>query len=348
MEAATPGLLLTNAGQPTKCRYLYASFWIDNYYSFIYVTMHESKEAIELVKSKCEFESFAAKYNIPIQHIRADNGAYSAAAFKISCDARHQKLSFCAVGSHWQNGIAEGAIGVVQSHACTILLHAIANWPLTVNESFWPYAVRHAVNLHNCSIRQDHSKSPWELFTNELPPFNLEDFREFGSPVYILQKALQDGSSVPKWTPRSRQGIYVGFSTSHAGKVALIHDPRTTHVSPQYHVVFDEYFSSVSGPPKENIDKFLEKIYKSAAWLSSSSIDDSTASASKQYHFDTFWSDPESLPLPSTTSRKRPLPPDTTSTQPANHNPSVEPADNPSLQPPPSVKYNVLQGSSAF
>jgi hypothetical protein len=38
------------------------------------------------------------------------------------------------------------------------------------------------------------------LFTNEDPPLSPHDFKVFGSPVYVLDKALQTGSLGPgKW-----------------------------------------------------------------------------------------------------------------------------------------------------
>ena len=40
-------------------------------------------------------------------------------------------------------------------------------------------------------------------------------------------------------------GIYVGRSPFHAGNVALVLNPKTGHVSPQYHVVFDDDFTTV-------------------------------------------------------------------------------------------------------
>ena len=100
--------------------------------------MHESKAAAELIKSKVEFEAFAGKFNVKIRSIRADNGVYSASIFRIACDAQHQKLSFCAVGLHQQNGKAERTIGVIQTTSRSLLIDAIANWPAVISASFCP------------------------------------------------------------------------------------------------------------------------------------------------------------------------------------------------------------------
>ena len=50
------------------------------------------------------------------------------------------------------------------------------------------------------------------------------------------------GPVPPKWEPRSRIDIYLGHSPFHAGSVALVFNPLTRRVSPQYHVVFDSIF----------------------------------------------------------------------------------------------------------
>jgi hypothetical protein len=66
--------------------------------------------------------------------------------------------------------------------------------------------------------------------------------------VYVLDSHLQSagGPGPPIWEPRSRIGVYLGHSPFHAGSVALVFNPRTGQVLPQYHVVFDETFLTVS------------------------------------------------------------------------------------------------------
>ena len=73
-----------------------------------------------------------------------------------------------------------------------------------------------------------------------------ENKHTFGCPVYVLKDGLQTaGSQIPKWDPRARLGIYLGHSPCHAGSIALVMNPRTLHVSPQFHVVYDDDFTTV-------------------------------------------------------------------------------------------------------
>ena len=69
-----------------------------------------------------------------------------------------------------------------------------------------------------------------------------------------MDPRLQSGiAGPPKWEPRLRLGIYFGHSPSHAGAVALALNPRTGHVSPQYHVVFDDLFMTVASMKKNEV-----------------------------------------------------------------------------------------------
>ena len=42
-----------------------------------------------------------------------------------------------------------------------------------------------------------------------------------------------------------RAGIYLGHSQFNAKSVALVLNPETGNVSPQFHVVFDDEFSTI-------------------------------------------------------------------------------------------------------
>jgi hypothetical protein len=74
---------------------------------------------------------------------------------------------------------------------------------------------------------------------------HVQRVRVFGCPVYVLDPKLQDAKKIPKWNKRAYRGIFLGFSEQHHSTVALVLNPETGYISPQYHVVFDERFSTV-------------------------------------------------------------------------------------------------------
>jgi hypothetical protein len=105
LEVGSPGKLPAARGLPTNKCYKYCNIWVDHHSRYIFPTFHETKDASKLVLSTKEFQPFAMCYNMKIQSIRVDTCAYTSTYFKTSCEEESQKLTFCAVGGHWQNGI---------------------------------------------------------------------------------------------------------------------------------------------------------------------------------------------------------------------------------------------------
>ena len=109
----------------------------------------------------------------------------------------------------------------------------------------WPYTMHHANDVANATPRKGEDQSPLEHFSGVNITPKLRHFHAFGCPTYILDNALQSGKGSPKWKQCSRLGIYLGPLPSHARSVALVLNPRTGHVSPQFHVKFDDFFETV-------------------------------------------------------------------------------------------------------
>ena len=62
------------------------------------------------LEAKEAFERAAAERGVPIKGYHADNGRYAEHMFKDDCNDKMQRLTFCGVGAHHQNGIAEAKI----------------------------------------------------------------------------------------------------------------------------------------------------------------------------------------------------------------------------------------------
>ena len=68
----------------------------------------------------------------------------------------------------------------------------------------------------------------------------------FQSPVSVLDKTIQDGKKIPRWKPRSARFQFMGFSGNHATSAPLVLNPATGAITPQFHVVFDDWFATVA------------------------------------------------------------------------------------------------------
>ncbi|KAL7547062.1 hypothetical protein ACHAWF_010384 [Thalassiosira exigua] len=273
LVSAQPGLIPQMSGFLTNKRIWGATVFVDHFSDYVYVALMRDLSLDETLQAKSAFERLANDGGVKIEAYRADNGRFADQGFRDAIHHCNQKITFCAVGSHHQNGIAERKIKELTLIARTLLLHATRQ----------PRGEVHAEAL---------------FFGATDRPRDPSLFHTFGSPCFVLDSCLQSSvGGVPKWEPRSRLGIYVGHSPAHAGSVALVLNPATGHVSPQFHVVFDDNFTTVpymkndSVPPNwaELVDTSCDDIsdeqfqlqYELAStWLSNDVASSSDPSAS--------------------------------------------------------------------
>ena len=243
--SAQPGLVPRMDGRHTRDRINSVCVFIDHVSGLSYSHMQTSVNNEQTVEAKHAFETFAASHGVTIKSYHADNGIFAEKAFRDKATADAQTLTFCAVGAHHQNGIVERHIQELTYGARTVLLHAQRRWPKAVGSILWPFAWKDYERRFNNLRLRDDGRSALNRFSGSDVRADLRDFHPFGCPVYVLGSPLQDNSPLPKWNPRARVGIYLGQSPCHASSVALVLNPRTLHVSPQFHLVFDDEFSTV-------------------------------------------------------------------------------------------------------
>jgi len=224
--------------------------------------LNHSTGATEAVHAKHHFEKLAAEHNTSIGKYHGDNGVFATHQFRSSCVTLNQALDFSGVGAKHQNGVAERMIGTLTRRARTMLLHAIHHWPDAISEELWPFALKLAVDIHN-STPGVSGLSPDEIFSGHKstkPCF--PDYHPFGCPVFVLEASLQDGHCIPKWKPRSRMAIYLGNSPDHASTVPLVLNPNTGLISPPYHLVFDDHFSTTNCLATDTIPTTWPDLFK--------------------------------------------------------------------------------------
>jgi hypothetical protein len=199
-----------------------------------------------------------------IKSYHSDNGIFASPDFKHHCSLQNQKYNFGAVGAKHQNGIAERNIKTVAQWARANMLHLATLWPQYANAKYWPQAIDYAVWVFNRLPNMESGISPNEIWSGvRSPSEELSRSHVFGCPVYVLDASLQDGKKIPKWNPRARLGLFLGFSELHSSQVPLVLNVNTGYISPQFHVIFDDKFETVNSLPAEQpLDKQWADIIK--------------------------------------------------------------------------------------
>ena len=244
MVSTEVGFFAQLKGKLTKKRYQCCTIFVDHYSRMRFVHNQIDDSSVETVAAKHAFEKFAAKHGVHIHHYHCDNGRFYDNVFKESCENSRQRLTFCGVNAHFQNGIAERAIWDILESARKQLLHARARWPAAVHFALWPYAIRNAVLLHNSLPVLEDGTSRLELFSSIRVGCNMKHMHAFACPVFALDNAIALGKSLPRWSPRARLGLNLGPSPIHARDVYLVLNLITGCVSPQFHCRFDDFFET--------------------------------------------------------------------------------------------------------
>ena len=249
-----PGRLPNTKGkEKKKHQYTGGTIMVDSASSLVYLDHQVSLTTSETIKTKKKFERFAKECGVKVLSYRADNQPFASNEFKAEIEQNNQTISFSGVGAHHQNGVAERAIGTITRLARAMLLHHAIMWPDQADLKLWPFAMDQAVHIWNNLPREKNGLSPMEIFTGvtrvEEHSSIIEKAHTWGCPVYVLDPKLQDGKKLPKWDPRARRGMYLGVSRNHSSStIANVLNLRTGHISPQFHLVFDDKFTTIYNP----------------------------------------------------------------------------------------------------
>ena len=244
-ESCLLGRTLTSFGKSTSPQYKGGCVFVDHMSSYLHVEHQLGFSSSETIRAKQNFEKLALDNGVIVSTYHVDNGTFKANAFVSHIREHNQKIQYCGVNAHHKNAVAERSICTLSECARALLLHAALHWKSGIDSSLWPLAVSYAAYLYN-HLPNAQGIAPADLFTRvQIPRHKLKSFHTWGCPVYVLDPKLQQGKKLPRWEPRARRGIFVGYSTVHSSDVPLVLNLQTGHISPQYHVVFDDSFSTV-------------------------------------------------------------------------------------------------------
>jgi hypothetical protein len=228
------GFIAQLKGTLTKKRYMAATVFVDHYSQLKYIHLmtklniqgnHGSQASLRILRQAA----------VRLLHYHCNNGLFADNAFKNSCSANRQRLTFCGVNAHFQNGIAKKAIRDLRESARKQLLHERQRWPAAIHLALWPYALRSAVHLHNTLPVLEDGTSRLKRFSSIRIGSKMKHHHAFGCPVFALENYLAAGSSILHWSPCARLGINLDLSPSHARNVYLVLNLHTGCVSLQYH-----------------------------------------------------------------------------------------------------------------
>ena len=173
-----------------------------------------------------------------IKGYHTDNGIFNSSEFMEELLKNQQKISFSGAGASHQNGALEHAIKTVVNMARTMLMHAVLICPEdTLSTDLWPMTMDYDVWVYNRNPDMQSGLSSIEIWSrSRFEPVSetLSNCHVWGCPTYVLEPKLQKpGVKIPKWAPRSRRGVNMGFGKMHSTQVGLVLNLLTGSISPQ-------------------------------------------------------------------------------------------------------------------
>ena len=156
----------------------------------------------ETLLAKAAWEKVLSQAGRQVKHYHADNGRFADNGFIDAINSKDQKITFCGVGAHHQNGIVENKNKILTQGARTLLLHGMRMWPDMIEEILWPFALKAvAERLNKLQINALGQSPESRLHGIELEDIPVKIFHTLFCPIYVLDSRLQNagGAGPPKW-----------------------------------------------------------------------------------------------------------------------------------------------------
>ena len=258
----TKGQLYTSHGKTSpNDMYDGGCIYFDHASGFIHCEHQVNLTTHETLQAKECFEWMCRDYGVIPQTYMSNNGKpFVSKDYEQHLAAFKQIQNFAGVGAHHHNGMAEHAIQMIMSIVRTMMLHTAIHSPEVADTSLWPMAVDHAVYLYNHVPNELTGLAPIDIFTCTCwTQSKFHDLHVWGCPVYVLNSTIADGKKLPCWKPHSHHSINMGHSPKHASTVPLVLNPATGAITTTFHVIFDDWFATVTSTMDSLIQSRMEQ-----------------------------------------------------------------------------------------
>ena len=122
------------SGFLTNQRLWGATTFLDHVSDYVYVNFVIDLSLAETMIDKEAMEKAMAQAGQSANHYHAYNGRFLDNGFVDAVNIKSQKLIFCGLVVHHQNGIIENKNKVLTTGAQTLLLHGIKMWPQMIDD----------------------------------------------------------------------------------------------------------------------------------------------------------------------------------------------------------------------
>ncbi len=160
-----------------------ATIFVDHFSDHVNEYLIKDLTLSETLLAKHAYERFLALLGVESVAYHADNGWFADKGFRDDCTSSNRTITFCGVGSHHQNGLAEHKIKDITLGGQTSLFHAKHMFPEWISTICWLFAIKcyedRLINLVHCA----DGRTPYKTLASlDAAPNNMSNFHTFGCP----------------------------------------------------------------------------------------------------------------------------------------------------------------------
>ena len=127
-----------------------------------------------------------------VKQYHGDNGRFSNNGFIDAVNGKDQKITFCGIGAHHQNGSIENKNKILTTGGHTFLLHRRRMWPNMTDEMLWPFAITSVSERLNRLQVVLAGQTPESILNGvEIEDIPVKSYHTLFCPTYVLDAHLQ-------------------------------------------------------------------------------------------------------------------------------------------------------------